>query len=270
MDHEPTQNERFREALEAYRPGGDDLGDPALAAVARQLAADPELAERFEQLQKIDAVIKAALVDVAVPDGVAQRLLVRLEEFRVEAEAAHHIAAPPAAPKPPALRRHATRWIVGLAGALAASVLVAVVLHANRTRVFSPSAALEEATRLFAVEPDAAAGYALAETPAPTDFPLSRDVLEFPQVRWRWVQGFLGGKAVAYDLSAPGGGRATLFVAQRTVRDLPNIPPLVPTPTTAGCSAAAWQQEGTLYVLVVEGGARTYRGFLDLSRGPLT
>jgi hypothetical protein len=269
MDHEPIEDERFRDALEAYRPGSDDLGDPALAAVARQLAADPELAGRFEHLQRIDAVIKAAFQDVAVPDGVAQRLLVRLEEVRAEQEAAGRIAALPAARTPPHRRPHVARWVVGMAGALAAGLLVAILLNTKGPTVFSPSAALEEATRLFLAAPGEA-GHLLAETPAPADYPLGHDVLKFPGARWRWVEGFLGGKAVAYDLSAPGGRKATLFVAQRTVRDLPNIPPQIPTSTTAGCSAAAWQQEGTLYVLVVKGNAEVYQGFFDPSREPLT
>jgi hypothetical protein len=152
---------------------------------------------------------------------------------------------------------------------VAAALVVAIWLRANRTEVFTPSAVLEAATRMFAAEPPEP-GYLLAEKPAPPDYPFGHDVLEMPEARWRWVAGFLGGKAVAYDLPGPGGSRATLYVARRTVDQLPSLPPDVPRPMTAGCSAAAWQQESVLYVLVVDGDARVYRSFLDRSRGPLT
>ena len=86
----------------------------------------------------------------------------------------------------------------------------------------------------------------------PDDYPISREILRTPQVRWRPIRGLLGCTGVAYDLSAPGGRRATLYVVSRPCPDS-HPPPLEPRPTTAGCSAAAWQEDGLLYVLVVEG-----------------
>jgi hypothetical protein len=283
MPNEPMQDERLREAMEAYRPGTDDPGDPHFAAPLRQLAADPELAERVEELRRLDGVIRGAMRDVPVPEALAQRLLRRLEEARSENEtgglcADANLQAPPDG-SPGAFERsasplhrrvrHGLRWMVSLAGAVAAALVVAIWFRANRTEVFTPSAVLEEATRMFAAEPPEPA-YLLAEKPAPPGYPFGHDVLEMPEARWRWVAGFLGGKAVAYDLLGPGGSRATLYVARRTVDQLPSLPPDVPRPMTAGCSAAAWQQEAVLYVLVVDGDARVYRNFLDHSRGPLT
>jgi hypothetical protein len=289
MPHEPMQDEPLREAMEAYRPGTDDPGDPHFAALVRQLAADPELAERVEELRRLDGVIRGAMQDVPVPEALAQRLLRRLEEARSENEtgglcADTNLQAPPDGWVPsgagwgtfersasPLRRRvpYRVRWMVSLAGAVAAALVVAIWLRANRTQVFTPSAVLEAATRMFAAEPPEPA-YLLAEKPAPPDYPFGHDVLEMPETRWRWVAGFLGGKAVAYDLMGPGGCRATLYVARRTVDQLPSLPPDAPRPMTAGCSAAAWQQESLLYVLVVDGDARVYRNFLDHSRGPLT
>jgi hypothetical protein len=153
---------------------------------------------------------------------------------------------------------------------VAAALVVAIWLRANRSDVFTPSAVLEEAARLLTAEPPPKPGFLLANVPAPSDYPLGHDVLEMPEARWRWVEGFLGGRAVAYDLSGSGGSRATLYVARRIVEQLPSLPPEVPRSMTAGCSAAAWQQEAVLYVLVVDGNAQVYRSFLDRSRGPLT
>ncbi len=93
-------------------------------------------------------------------------------------------------------------------------------------------------------------------------------MLRTPQLRWRTIRGLLGSTGVAYDLSAPGGRRATLYVVSQAVAGLPTQPPLEPRPTTAGCWAAAWHEDGLLYVLVVEGGPGVYRSYLRLSSGP--
>ena len=98
---------------------------------------------------------------------------------------------------------------------------------------------------------------------------MSRDIVRLQDIRWRHVEKFLGGPAVAYDLPTIG-GRATLYVVQRNVPGLPAIPPDRPSSSTGGKSAAAWQAGNTLYVLVVEGDAGMYSSYLDQSHGPLT
>ena len=80
----------------------------------------------------------------------------------------------------------------------------------------------------------------------------------------------MDGAAVAYDLPSRG-GKATLYVANRTVAGLPPFPPQrEPALSTGGNFAAAWQSDGLLYVLVVKGDAQTYPEYLDRSPGPLT
>ena len=73
----------------------------------------------------------------------------------------------------------------------------------------------------------------MEQVPPPTDFPLGRDIAALPQIRWRRVDKFLGGEAVAYDLPASG-GRATLYVVNRTAAGLPPYPPPSPTWSTGG------------------------------------
>jgi hypothetical protein len=146
---------------------------------------------------------------------------------------------------------------------------LAIWFQTPRQEALTRAAVLEEATRLFAIQPSDP-GYLLAKGPCPpADYPPSHDVLTPPGTHWRWVADFLGGKALALDLPGAGGARATLYIARRTVHDVPSLPPDCPTPMTAGRQAGAWQQDETLYVLVVDGDARAYRSFLDLSRGPL-
>ena len=103
----------------------------------------------------------------------------------------------------------------------------------------------------------------------PGDFPISPDIARFTKVRWRKVESFLEGGAVAYDLPSRG-GRATLYVTNCTIAGLPPFPPPLPSLSTGGNSAAAWQSDGLLYVLVVQGDAQTYADYLDHSHGPLT
>jgi hypothetical protein len=288
MPNEPIEHEPSRERLEAYRPGTNDPADPQFAGLVEQLAAASELAARFREIERADGLIRAAMQDVAVPAGLAQRLLDRLEDARREsrlASSAAHVALPVPAergmsggvgqatfrPAAAVRRRFPYRagWLASLAAGVAAALLLAVWLWPKRVEPLTPAAVREAAAAMFTAE-SPAAGFLLSEKAPPPDYPLGHDVLKMPDARWRWVAGFLGGDAVAYELVGPGGGRATLYVAHRTVDLLPSLPPDVPHSMTAGCSAAAWQQEGLLYVLVVEGDAGVYRSFLDRSRGPLT
>ena len=81
MSDQPIQDPRIREAMEACRPGSDDLEDPALVFLAEQLAADPKLGHVFERLQRLDGTVAEAFGDVPVPDGLADRITARLCHF---------------------------------------------------------------------------------------------------------------------------------------------------------------------------------------------
>jgi hypothetical protein len=209
--------------------------------------------------QRVDMALASALRDVPVPEHLAERLLDRLVEARAATVAA---AGPP--------RRVKRRWLAAGAAALgaAAALLAAAWLYGYRGPAYNAATVLDEATEFFRGESPAAASPPPAVAP-PAEYPISREVLRTPPLRWRPIRGLLGAAGVAYDLSAPGGRRATLYVLSQAVADLPTQPPLVPRPTTAGCWAAAWHENGLLYVLVVDGGPGVYRGCLRLPSGPL-
>ena len=80
MEHETFGHREILEAMESCRPGSDDLFDPALAPLVEVLTLDANLADRFRQQQHVDAAVASAFRDVAVPDGLAERLLGRLAE----------------------------------------------------------------------------------------------------------------------------------------------------------------------------------------------
>ena len=110
----------------------------------------------------------------------------------------------------------------------------------------------------------------LSEKPAPADYPPSRMVIIGGHTRWRAINGFLGRRGVAYRLPALAGAapRSTLWIRPARQGELGAMPALPPF-TTAGCCASAWQEEGLLYVLVVQGDVATYQGYLNLPREPI-
>lgn len=254
------------EALEACRPGCDDLADPDLAAAAAEVAADPALEDRFLRQQKLDVSLAGAIADVPVPPELLARLLAALE------------ATPSAPPREvPALaaqavsgRRRSPGWWFGVAGAVAALVLLALGLaRLQRQEPLAAPVVLEQAISHFARDA-APSGRLVHETMPPRAFPLSVALRPRGDVRWRSLESFLDRPGVAYDMLGPRGARATLYVIRGSVPHAPEEPPARPAHETGNCSAALWQHRGLLYVLVVQGDARAYADLLDLPRGPVT
>jgi hypothetical protein len=273
MGEQPIQDPRIAEAIEACRPGSDDLSDPALAFLAAQLAANPDLAGLFERVQGLDTTLAEAFRDVPVPNGLADRIAARLAAER-EAQAApadgeqatETEAAEPTPEVSRAGRRVSRRWLlagVGSVAVVAASITVAVLVLGQKAPALDAAAVCEEAMRLFESDWDEP-GESVVQNAPPGGYPPSPDlgVLRFPEMRWRWARDFLGHRAVAYDLTRPGSPRATLYVVRCNVPGVPALPPPRPAFTTGNRSTAAWQTDGLLYVLVVEGGRETYRDLL--------
>jgi hypothetical protein len=276
MDQQPMQDRRILEAMDACRPGSDDVGDPGLAPLAAELAANAEFEELFTRLQKLDATLAGAIQDVPPPAGLADRLLVRLAtseavEGRVSADmAAVAAVGGTVAPASRRLRNHYFRWVVAASvlAAVAVPALVAV-LQWRAAHQFTPQSVVSEGLGFYVSETRGPAQF-VDDVAPPSALPLSRAVLPLRGVRWRAIQGFLDRAGLAYDLAGPGGAQATLYVVRRTVAGAPAAPPVCPFLATGNCSTSTWQEAGLLYVLVVRGDASAYAGFLDLPRGPLT
>jgi hypothetical protein len=272
MENEPIRDPRIVEAMEACRPGRDDLADPDLAFLAAHLAESPELYEAHERLQRIDLSLAKAFQEVPVPEGLADRILQRLTPANEVATPPPDADPPVATVAPPQTHGSRRRWLLGAAGlglTLAASLLVAVMVS-NQRAEYRDDHVLEMAVRLFETESfSPAEEHLAAETPPPKEFPISPLVLQHAQLRWRSVPQFLGRSGVAYDLTVPGEARATLYVVRQTVTGVPTSPGTQPALTTHNCSVSAWQSGSLLYVLVVDGGARAYRGYLDIPQGPV-
>jgi hypothetical protein len=275
VEDQPIRDERICEALEACRPGSADLADPALSQLAAAMAVDPALEELHRRVERIDARLAAAFHDVPVPEGLAERLLRQLSAAQaLQADAVHEgreesrDGEEPAAPvvRPAALSRAASRvsrrWLVAAAVPLCAAAGLLIAFFLNNQQVkYSADRVMEDAAALFCNEEHPEG----RTEPWPNSFPFSRDVLWMPGTTWRPVSGLLDSDAVAYDLRGPGGVRATLYVI-RCEADVADEPSRQPAPTTGNCSAAAWKENGLVYVLVVKGGEADYRSFLERPR----
>ena len=289
MDREPLSDNRpdavtSDDALECYRPGRDDPHDSQLAPLAARLASDQRFSQRLMRIADFDRSVQAAFVDVNVPPDLAANILIRLNESAATAPVkvtvatvkmprdAKSAAIKPSSRRPQISRRRTLFALAGFAGTVAA-ILLGVVWALQRPHAFTPSSLLEEAITTFAhetaIHPE---GALVSDTPPPSGFPFSTDLLPLRTLRatrWRNLSDFLGSPAVAYDLPSLNGARATLYVSRANVPSLMPYAPNQPTGNTGGCSAGAWEVEGTLYVLVVEGDNRAYRSYLDLSHGPI-
>ena len=277
MDNQPIRDERILHAIEACRPGSDDVADPALGPLEDKLAANPELADLYDRLQLLDAKLGATFRDVPVPEGLEQRLLDRLAAARAQQAAsapAAETAFPPDIVVSPRPKRISRRLAVVAGGSLSAAAVVLVAAWIGgvfRAEPYDGQAVLNEAIERFnerfneesPVSMDGVPGTLLAGKALPTNW-----IRQVPGMRWRPIKGFLGCDGVAYDYMVRGKVQATLYVVDRQVTGLPSRPSFQPGFSTAGCSASAWIEKGLVYVLVVRGDASTYRRFIA-RRGPL-
>jgi hypothetical protein len=254
MTRQPLDRERICEVLESCRPGSGDLYRAEFADVAGRVAESPRIEELYERIQNADLKISAAYHDVEIPPGLEGRIA--------------------AAVAPAVLRTKkifSRRRLLAASGLLATAgaIFLAVFFGMNRSAGYSEQTVLVGAIQFFDAEEAAAPGQLLAESSPPGEFSFSRAILRLPKIRWRMVENFFGQKAVAFDLPAQGGARATLYAVDLTVADLTDTPDQKNLFTTAGCSTAAWRENGLVYVLVVRGNRQAYRNYLLLSRGPL-
>jgi hypothetical protein len=213
----------------------------------------------------VDARLTAAFQDVPVPEGLAERLLDRLESGDPRFVDANAETVPLSLPRTPGQSRRLRRWfLAGAALATAAGLLIAIGLNTPRQTPISRECVLEEAIQAFAGGFQGT-GFLVSERASPADYPFSPLVRCLPWTRWRHLETFLGRPGVVYELS---GNAALYVVARENVEGIDCAPPMTPF-TTAQCCASAWQDGGLLYVLVVRGDPATYKQYLLLPRSPL-
>jgi hypothetical protein len=258
---------RILEALDAYRPDSDEPPDGEMAFLKKQLETDGRLRAALARVQHLDARVAAAFHDVPIPQGMAERILANVAvEAAMTGPSLDEM--PPAAPGGSRASTVATprrrRWVVATAvsAALAASLLFLAFVWHGPSDELTVSETLQHARDHFTSH--SSQGWRLvAAEPAPRQLRPSRFVIAGPSLRWRSVE-FVGREGAAYQITIPGRAPAMLYVVPGSIARAAPTPPMDPV-TTQGLSTGVWSERGLVYVLVVAGDRRDYRGYINLS-----
>lgn len=217
------------------------------------------------QMRSFDERLASALDDVAVPDGLRERLLERLQQPASSTGLPPAVVAcvqplgqPSAAPASvPLATRSNRRWWLAAAAAAAGLVL------SGRWWLLADRADGDVAQLAASWQQRLTSSWKSMKT-LPDGFRVPRSVAVAPQ-RWQPLDRLAGVSGVAWDLSRPGVGRAVLFVARMTSPGLPGSPPESPQPISGGQTVAGWQAGGLVYILVVQGDLKDYLRLVHLS-----
>ncbi len=263
------------EAIDACRPGTDDLNAEHLAGAKEQIEHDPRLSELRRRAEKLDETIQAAFHDVPLPEGLQLILLERLESAG-ENDTDGETAVVPAGEQAdivPAVKvrkdRSRRSWLIGgamgIVGA-AATVLAAIIIPwTNAGEELSSELLAEQSLRSYGDEFDPSQQMTLfAKQWPPTSHPISGKVWRSRKTCWRSVL-FLKCSGVVYDLGRQGGASAMLFVIDPpsgSLAMLPTAPPRVLDYQTGGRGCAVWTERGKLCLLVIDGNTDDYQLFV--------
>ena len=256
---------RLQQAIDACRPGSPDVQSPDLDFLAVAVRTDPELRRRYERSQQFDAAVSRRFHDVPVPDDLAERVLAA-----VDASA----PAPSAAESGPRLRprggwmrgiRPRTRTVVagGMAAAAAIVVLLVTPRFLGREPVLSDRLPAEVLAWGDAVTKQGWNGNLLAAELR--ERPLDRAVRVMPR-RWCQIATDYDAGTIVYDLTTPGGAAAFVFCMRSKVRNSTlGDTPWNSSSATGGLTLGVWRRGDMVYVLMVQGGQRRYREFIEAS-----
>ena len=244
---------RIIEAIDACRPGSNDLDAPEMNDLARQVKDNRRVAAVFESLQRWDAKIDHAIGNVPVPEGLEAPILARLGPGALQQTVAAPAAAGPA--RWPGRRS----WLALAVAASLAMVLATAWYWTRNVPVTADNLWGQVDNWRQQIDPSAWR----SASSAPEGYPASPRVIGR---RFGWQP--VGAGVVAYNLAGPGAAPAVLLVVRARVDGLPRRPPTRAT-WTQNRSLAAWQSGRLLYVLVVDGPPAGYRRLLDLRRPPL-
>jgi hypothetical protein len=228
---------------------------------------NPERQLDESRLQGFDLRLAAALHDVPVPAGLADRLLARLHAGE---NSAGHAAAPmacvlPLVERPAPAARIAIRRRTWMAASAAAVVLIATGAWLVFRPETQPPDAAELAATWYAALNNSSVSWTVSGN-GPSGFPVPNSI-RVPARGWTSVGKIVGAKGVVYDLG--GAGRTAVLFVVRMPSDasLPSRPPVSPQMST-GLTIGVWQSGELRYVLVVSGDIRAYRDLIDSNSAP--
>jgi len=245
------EHEHLRELIEACRPGHDDLASPEFGLLAERLDGDERLREQFELSQQVDQAITTAFHDVAIPRGLADRLLDGLTDLGAD-------EAPKAKSTPVVIRRRWLPWMASTVGISCVAAAIYFFLLGVHPDLWTPTQFAQNASKW--TQPDGISADAWrnlnSDSSVRAQFP-PRLPSKAELVPHTWQRAG-GSTAVCYRLrTADNGEPAYLIVLPgRGSKGFLAAPELII--RTGGRCVAVWAGKNHLYALVIEGTENRY------------
>jgi hypothetical protein len=263
MNLTPHDRELLRQRMDACRIGSDDLSLPEMSELSAALRTDPALRGEWESRQRSERLIAAAMDDLPVPAGLADRILAaaaasdrsRLAETTGQAVAtvgnANADVEVQPAKRPALLTRRQWSWIGGAALLLAAAVVI------QRT-FFAPPTPVTKEQLVASAQDWFKAAVMRRGDPQPGQAPIAfpQAALSLSPQAWRAMPTAEERSLVAFDLTkVQMGGPVFLFAAQTNKKYDVRSVPYTKLSATGGLEIGAWQQGDVLYVVVIDQGS---------------
>lgn len=267
MNHRPT----LREQMDACRADSDDLLLPEHAADLAELKAgvqqSAEIRGLWERSQRDDRAIRGAMLDVALPIGLEQRLLAAVQAAQeqplacVETVTNEEISVPevaaPSRQTPTMTRR---RWVVSTIALTAAASILAAYLGSQF--LSSPQEPISKDLLAAQVQEwlPVVSNVKWDAKTTQDKFPansLRGDVAHSSSVASSQ------GTITVYDVRlSTSSSRALLLVLPATAKYPVSSLPFTELSVSGGWKVGAWQKSGVLYVLIVSERAASLKEFI--------
>jgi hypothetical protein len=260
MNLTPHDRELLRQRMDGCRIGSDDLSLPEMSELSAALRNDAALREEWESRQRSERLIAAAMDELPVPAGLADRILAaaaacdghrlveKIEQAVTTTGDANAAAEVEPAKRHVLLARRQWSWIGGVALLLVAAVIIQQTYFAPPTCVTK-----EQLVASAQVWFDAAVNRPGDGQSGEAPLPFPRSALSLAPQTWRKMPTAEERSLVAFDLTKlQMGGRIFLFAAKTNKRYEVASVPYTRLSATGGLEIGAWQQGDLLYVVVID------------------
>ena len=243
-----NRTHELREQIDACRSGSDDLSLPELAKLRDAVDHDTDVATALDRSQRFDRTVMSAMQDVEIPAGLADRLL-----KAASAEAATGEVSPATIAEPSRRKSSRRNWLIAI-GSIAALLLLGVtfLINSQSPRRVSQEELAQSVSEWERKVRDSNGWVTDPSIRPPKALAVPPNALNVRPIAWRRFDTEAGESGVVYRLNPTGKQAAYLFVLDTGAQYSVGTSPFTKVPgTTARLAAGAWQNGGTLYVVVV-------------------
>jgi hypothetical protein len=259
-------NDDLQAKLDLHRADLASLNEPEFRALCDELAQSSDGRRLLAQHERFERALRVAMHDVPVLRELAVRVIAGIEAASL-AGTAGLMRTEPVPSATDDARQSRRRWLRGgIAAAVALAASLAIVAIWPSQRVLVEADLQESHTWHVGISEN---GWRSMSREDLSEHGLPRELRLVP-ARFRDASDVVRRDATAYDVTAPGGPKATLFVIQQEqpIDKAPFFAPQVPQHRTQGYSVAYWQDNDHVYVVVIEtDDAGDYRRLIDTSSG---